>query len=738
MGLASDENRQSVLFTSLDMKAEFIDLSKRLRQERLYVASEKKQILQLNVRIVGAVEQLSHSAWKNQQQRETLEKLILARPDSLPHMSCQRAQGIDRAQFVDAHRILGHYVSCYGEFLQHLRENPSEVATCLDTCHVSSVGNEGLAPLIFIVLGSVYGNCILQQDEENVLLLLRHLIRLQKTETFSWKGPTGQVYSPPDVSQGPTALLTVAFQPNPAEWWVSGPGGFVDTPEDKSSLLATSENPRRLLVQGLGAFSRLYRSFSESHFPARVFLTAALHQPLLSVLMSDEVYLDGDSNKALMRLSPDERERLFGADESCCEYLERLKAYMQTIRQKVICLTSEFIAGITGHLFCFPPSIAWLIRQVHEILSQAGSYSPSEVRAVCVDLIFPLLICPAIVNPEPYGISSQAHVTPTARFNLIRIATVLQGLAHSVDGSEDLEGTLGNLYAELDRGAVTSFVDALVSLVSDDDLPPRTLMEVSSPLHGITRSAALITEDDLATLISFFRAASRTPECEDLKNLQTILSNLPHLSAANGHSGSRTSGENGSSQTQGTPPSASKRQGLLNKVSFPRRRPNEEDGLNGEVLSDGSSDSSPGAQQVLVVPLQSNGDGECPGMLSEMKFLSLEGRSVRYGEEEDALSLTTAHTTHRDLAQDPLRTGGGGTKRTRFSLSQDDGSIGNASDNLEGVSETASNPSPASSIGEEEEEVINDNLSDMVLANVSGRGTPNVSGKGTPSSSVII
>lgn len=77
----------------------------------------------------------------------------------------------------------------------------------------------------------------------------------------------------------------------------------------------------------------------------------------------------------------------------------------------------------------------------------------------------------------------------------------------------------------------------------------------------------------------------------------------------------------------------------------------------------------------------------------------------------------------------------GQEKRTRFSLSHDEGSIGNTSDNLEVVSEAASNRSVTSSL-EMETEDQNDNLSDMVSANVSGRGSPNISGRDTPSSQV--
>ena len=39
-------------------------------------------------------------------------------------------------------------------------------------------------------------------------------------------------------------------------------------------------------------------------------------------------------------------------------------------------------------------------------------------------------------------------------------------------------------------------------------------------------------------------------------------------------------------------------------------------------------------------------------------------------------------------------------------------------------------------LGDDDDGMINDNLSDMVSANVSGRGTPNVSGRDTPSSQV--
>jgi GTPase-activator protein for Ras-like GTPase. len=45
-----------------------------------------------------------------------------------------------------------------------------------------------------------------------------------------------------------------------------------------------------------------------------------------------------------------------------------------------------------------------------------------------MDLIFTCFICPAIVNPEPYGIT-EASISYIARSNLIEVAKLLQMLA---------------------------------------------------------------------------------------------------------------------------------------------------------------------------------------------------------------------------------------------------------------------------------------------------------------------
>ncbi len=141
--------------------------------------------------------------------------------------------------------------------------------------------------------------------------------------------------------------------------------------------------------------------------------------------------------------------------------------------------------------------------------------------------------------------------------------------------------------------------------------------------------------------------------------------------------------------------------------------------------------------KVLVLTIL-NAGGDPPGFQSEDHVLARNRQASRVVRMN--LANLPGGGDGTDSA-DGFIPGAAGEKRTRFSLSHDEGSIGNTSDNLEAISEAASNHSVDSSLEDEvdqAEDPIIDNLSDMVSANVSGRGTPNVSGRDTPSSQVSV
>lgn len=71
-----------------------------------------------------------------------------------------------------------------------------------------------------------------------------------------------------------------------------------------------------------------------------------------------------------------------------------------------------------------------------------------QVFAIATDLVFTHFICPAIVNPEPYGITD-APISYIARFNLIQVAQILQMLA--MRRYEGVDQKVEDLYSQFDK-----------------------------------------------------------------------------------------------------------------------------------------------------------------------------------------------------------------------------------------------------------------------------------------------
>ncbi|CAB0031530.1 unnamed protein product [Trichogramma brassicae] len=347
-----------------------------------------------------------------------------------------------------------------------------------------------------------------------------------------------------------------------------------------------------------------------------------------------------------------------------------------------------------------------------------------------------------IVNPEPYGITD-APISYIARFNLMQVGQILQMLC--LMKYQTVDSKVNDLYRRFEKDSVSSILDSMLDGAVDElDEEPTTIE--ASKLQGLGRSAALFTEAELNNLVTFLKSVNSVATSRDegasgdapivanrifdQKQLAEMLSQLP-TSVNSATIVNNVSSSNASPCD--TPVKRSSSSGILGKVGRGRGArisgkhsisDNGEDANGTSGPEDDGSDKAP--LTVLIIPFDSS-IGESVGSLSEQKGNMVDNESIAINLPE---GLANGHGQGRESNVDRIETQ---EKRTRFSLSHDEGSIGNTSDNLEAVSEAASNHSVASSL-ELENEDQNDNLSDMVSANVSGRGTPNISGRDTPSS----
>jgi len=89
----------------------------------------------------------------------------------------------------------------------------------------------------------------------------------------------------------------------------------------------------------------VYKLLTEGLFASRLFLTAAIHKPVMQLLMEDEWFYDIDADRALNRFPASERQRRFGAPGTP-EYEESTRSYRERITNKLVVLVEQFIASL--------------------------------------------------------------------------------------------------------------------------------------------------------------------------------------------------------------------------------------------------------------------------------------------------------------------------------------------------------------------------------------------------------
>lgn len=376
-------------------------------------------------------------------------------------------------------------------------------------------------------------------------------------------------------------------------------------------------------------------------------------------------------------------------------------------------------------------------------LLKTALINKKEINDILTDMVFTNFICPAVVSPDLFGISD-APISENARFNLIQIGQILQMLA--LVKHEDIDSKYLELFEMFDRNLVSELMDQLLETEYDISV---SMMAIPHQ-NDFGRRHVLVTQSELNIFVDFFRNVLDNDGLiisgDDRRKLGKVLDQLPDKweTVLNGNE----------SQTVHASPEHMNRakQSLINlgkstKTKLAKTISMNVAGMNhndhnvddsSAVLSNGNHNGSASKngqldyEQVLVIPIAIHEESKFQ-LLTEQEVLNMNNISNEIAPSTENLDELDKIGTDFNEVESDMRN----RKHTRFSLSNDDQSIGNTSDNLEVVSEAQSNHSVTSSLEmEENDQNLNDNLSDMVSANVSGRGTPNISGRDTPSSQV--
>ncbi|CAH1109453.1 unnamed protein product [Psylliodes chrysocephalus] len=457
--------------------------------------------------------------------------------------------------------------------------------------------------------------------------------------------------------------------------------------------LLNCDNPRRIIKQRTCSFKHLYFLFHEVLQSAKFFLSAAMEIPIVQMMSCTDYYLDLDPEKTIMRFKQDENE--------VTNIFQDVEEYRSEVVGKLAEFSNTIISSLLENVYSFPKSIAWIVSRIAKIIEK--SFSSKQANAIITELIFNLYICPVIVDPEQYGICT-TQVNEIARHNLIQVCQILQSLA--LRKYEPIDPRYSDLFDMLDKSRVCNFIELLLFDMDCEEPPIDT-----SP--SLVRDIMLFTESELNNIVSILQKIQVRQKIND--NFVKDLSIEEQLASLN------ISCDNSpkSNRSLNNDENVSK---LSNFFALGTKNHS-----SATSITDSTAKNFATHNVVLVFPID-QAHSDPIGLISEEKIIAASAVLVKNcnGFEGDAQKVEVD-----SMPETPPQNG---DLKQSFTY-HDEGSIGNTSDNLEAISEAASNHSVDSSI-ELENEDQNDNLSDMVSANVSGRGTPNISGRDTPSSQV--
>uniref|UniRef100_A0A915IS73 Ras-GAP domain-containing protein n=1 Tax=Romanomermis culicivorax TaxID=13658 RepID=A0A915IS73_ROMCU len=473
-------------------KEELVELCSQLRGEKLIVSSEIDQICRLNNDVVECLNQLMQTAWISCKQQLTVNKLMHPGANPLtPQGSCRQIQTLENTQFIESYKKLNGHDLNVRQLMQILLSDSSLLASLLnfaDSCNENQCHPCDPEDLCHSLFSGLYGCCIFGSDEKLVADTLLNLMRLQ---------------------------------------------------------LVTNQDPRRLLRRGNCSFSRLYKLFNENMFAAKVFLTCALHEPIMDVLSMDDAFLDIDPNKIMERFSAQEKLERFG-EEGSTKFRENLNQYRKMVVNKLFKLSQKFISSLKSSLHCFPPVISLLVRRLIDMLLTRQEMESSEdhfkenasiqASLISIDLIFTYFICPAIAKPESLAIITDTPISSIARHNLMQIGQILQSLAFS--SYEKLDSKCADLFSQFEPTCVSNIVQTFTatngsSYMTLDELyasGDATNCNLNLGRPSIARQIALVTVDDVDLLIKFLREYMTSGRCEIAgawKEVYDLLSKLP-------------------------------------------------------------------------------------------------------------------------------------------------------------------------------------------------------------------
>ncbi|XP_046845275.1 GTPase-activating protein and VPS9 domain-containing protein 1-like [Xenia sp. Carnegie-2017] len=343
---------------------------------------------------------------------------------------------LDSIQFKDGYALVGFKEVKYSNFLRELRENTEILKSIFILADKYTLN---ISAFVQTIVHSVYASCLFPADEISVLLIVKAIIRYH---------------------------------------------------------LVYSERPLNI-YHDCNSFVELLDVILNTSLPCRAFLVMVCRQFVLDILLGSSYPWTIEENELLSVMDSREVRAKFG-EPGALGTRDRINSHKIACWMNLAETVYLFLNKISNSLPCLPDLLKDIITHFYQCSLERG-FNVEKARLMVMRFFFNQVLVPVLRQPQPRIIITEVVASGVAKFNLMKLASIIQTLVaiECGDNLSNLSSEATQFYENLDKTAFHTIVDGLVNQ-SDSELN----ISKQDSMPGISRTSVLISKTDLDSLVS--------------------------------------------------------------------------------------------------------------------------------------------------------------------------------------------------------------------------------------------
>ena len=197
-------------------------------------------------------------------------------------------------------------------------------------------------------------------------------------------------------------------------------------------------HPRVFLQGHESMFTLFLAEYAEYERSTKSFLVSILKPTVIMMVAESSWYMETDMFKAILGLPVEERNVLEGEEEQADGVQKSVEELIRIAERKLKLICSTLFETLQSHLPMLPKFLAGMLHVIFNSVASKWAVNKKSplMKSIMSAFVMDIIVVPALVSPERFGIVPSACLEEKSRFNLTQLATLLHAVPRVVEAQE--------------------------------------------------------------------------------------------------------------------------------------------------------------------------------------------------------------------------------------------------------------------------------------------------------------